>query len=55
VETVTVFKQLQQGQFGILPSTPHPIEKVDIGQLYCLISHFLKHAVAQPGKAGLAT
>jgi pimeloyl-ACP methyl ester carboxylesterase len=40
-ETVAVYKSLPNGQMGIIPGTPHPIEQVDIAMLDFLISRFI--------------
>ncbi len=37
-ETVAVYRQLQNGQLGILPGTPHPMEQVDKNTLANLIN-----------------
>jgi pimeloyl-ACP methyl ester carboxylesterase len=39
-ETLAVYKQLAEGQFGVIPMTPHAIEKTDINTLAYLIGHF---------------
>ncbi len=40
-ETVTVFKTLPQGQLGILPVTPHPLEQVNVKRLAFEIGQFV--------------
>ena len=40
-ETLAVYKQLPNTQLGILPNTPHPIEKADIEMLTFFIQHFI--------------
>jgi pimeloyl-ACP methyl ester carboxylesterase len=40
-ETVNVYKALSAGQMGMLPNTPHPIEKVNYDVFEKLISCFL--------------
>ena len=40
-ETLAVYKQLPNAQLGILPNTPHPIEKVNIDLLAFFIQHFI--------------
>jgi hypothetical protein len=37
-ETVDVFKKLKDGSMSVLPSTPHPIEKVNMDRLYFELS-----------------
>jgi pimeloyl-ACP methyl ester carboxylesterase len=44
-ETTAVFRQWQGASLCVLPGTPHPLEKVDMGFLSQLIQWFL-----QPGK-----
>lgn len=39
-ETVTVYQVLTDGALGILPRTPHPLEKVDVPQLAQLLRQF---------------
>ena len=41
-ETVTVYKQLPNAQFAVLPNTTHPIEQVDAFLLAFMIRRFLK-------------
>lgn len=40
-ETVVVYKQLPNGQLGILPATPHPIEQVDAELLAFHVRRFI--------------
>ncbi len=40
-ETVNVYRSLPNGQLGILPATPHPIEQADTETLSFSIMHFL--------------
>ncbi len=40
-ETLNVYRSLPEAQLGILPGTPHPIEKVDVGLLDFFIRRFL--------------
>jgi pimeloyl-ACP methyl ester carboxylesterase len=40
-ETVEVFKELHNGQLGILPATPHPFEQVNMQLLRTLINRFI--------------
>ncbi len=39
-ETVNVYKQFPNAQFGMLPNTPHPIEQVDVTTLSFFITQF---------------
>lgn len=39
-ETVKVYKQFPNAQFGMLPDTPHPIEQVDVNTLSYFITKF---------------
>ena len=41
-ETVNVFRLLTSGQLGVMPSTQHPIETVDVEQLSSLMIKFLQ-------------
>jgi len=40
-ETINVYKQLPNAEFGILPGTPHPIEQVNVEMLSFLIDQFI--------------
>lgn len=40
-ETVAVYQSLSNGQMGMLPGTPHPIEQVNILQLSTFIAAYL--------------
>lgn len=40
-ETVAVYKQLPNAQFGVLPGTPHALEQADLSFLAELISRFI--------------
>jgi len=40
-ETVAVYKQLPNGQLGVLPGTPHPIEQVDVALLAFHVRRFI--------------
>jgi pimeloyl-ACP methyl ester carboxylesterase len=40
-ETVEVFRSLPAGQMGMLPSTPHPIEQVNMKALVLMVKQFL--------------
>lgn len=40
-ETLNVYKDLSNGQMGVLPNTPHPIEKVDTSLLSFFIKRFI--------------
>ncbi len=40
-ETVKVYKLLPGAQFGVLPNTPHPIERVNVESLNYIIKKFL--------------
>jgi hypothetical protein len=40
-ETIAVYKQLTNGQLGVLPATPHPIEQVDMELLTFYIKRFI--------------
>ena len=42
VETVTVFKQIQNGQLAVLPFTHHAIETIDVNMVSLLIRNFIK-------------
>jgi esterase/lipase len=39
-ETMSVYKQFPNAQFGMLPDTPHPIEQVDVKALSFFITRF---------------
>jgi pimeloyl-ACP methyl ester carboxylesterase len=39
-ETINVYKQFPNAQFGMLPDTPHPIEQVDVNTLSFFITRF---------------
>ena len=39
-ETMAVYRQLQQGQYCVLPGTAHPIESVDPELIECIIRRF---------------
>ena len=39
-ETMAVYRQLQQGQYCVLPATAHPIESVDPELIECIIRRF---------------
>jgi pimeloyl-ACP methyl ester carboxylesterase len=39
-ETINVYKQFPNAQFGMLPDTPHPIEQVDVNTLSFFITKF---------------
>ncbi len=41
-ETVAVYKQLSNAQFGVLPNTPHPVEQVNIDMLAYMVQRFLQ-------------
>jgi pimeloyl-ACP methyl ester carboxylesterase len=41
-ETIAAFKHLPNGQLGVLPATPHPIEQVDIDLLAFHIKRFMQ-------------
>jgi pimeloyl-ACP methyl ester carboxylesterase len=41
-ETLAVYKQLPNAQFGVLPGTPHVFEQVNLSLLAYLIKRFLK-------------
>jgi pimeloyl-ACP methyl ester carboxylesterase len=41
-ETVAVYKQMPAAELAVLPSTPHPIEQVDINLLAMHVRRFLK-------------
>ena len=41
-ETLAVYKQLPNAQFGVLPGTPHIFEQVNLSLLAYLIKRFLK-------------
>jgi hypothetical protein len=41
-ETVNVYKALPNGQMGMLPNTPHPIEQVNNDALVFLVRQFLQ-------------
>lgn len=43
-ETVAVYKQLPDAQFGVLPGTPHPLEQVKVALLSRFILDFLQGA-----------
>jgi hypothetical protein len=40
-ETVAVYKQLPAAQLAVLPSTPHPIEQVDVDLLAYNVKKFI--------------
>ncbi len=40
-ETLAVYKTLPNAQMGMLPSTPHPIEQVDVPMLGWMIKRFI--------------
>jgi len=42
VETVTVFKQIQNGQLAVLPFTHHAIENIDVNMLSLMVRNFIK-------------
>jgi pimeloyl-ACP methyl ester carboxylesterase len=39
-ETLNVYKGLPQAQLAVLPSTPHPLEQVDVNLLAFLLKQF---------------
>lgn len=41
-ETVAVYKQLPNAQFGVIPGTPHALEQVSAGMLAEMIRRFIK-------------
>jgi alpha/beta superfamily hydrolase len=40
-ETVAVYKQLRNAQFGVIPGTPHAFEQVNVPLLAQLITTFI--------------
>jgi len=41
-ETFSVYQQLPDAQLGILPNTPHPVEKVNLDALIFFIQQFIR-------------